>query len=176
VRFGNGAITPLASCGSIGSLIVNSLWRIAIDPHRGGSISLRPFSTPWSIRAVPLQPTPLPSSPTTRVSKAQGAKKSSTYGTKYTSSKMRVLASHRAKRLTRLSGSVPLDPVATTLGHGVLLLATMPRSKAARVVKGRAHRLWGSPGDAGLRAARMARYWRRVSRLVCSFWMGRACQ
>src|SRR5262244_3594771 len=32
----------LASCGSIGSLIVNSLWLIAVDPHRGGSISLRP--------------------------------------------------------------------------------------------------------------------------------------
>jgi integrase len=25
------------------SLIVNSLWLIAVDPHRGGSISLRPF-------------------------------------------------------------------------------------------------------------------------------------
>jgi hypothetical protein len=33
----------LASCGSIGSLIVNSLWLITVDPHWGGSISLRPF-------------------------------------------------------------------------------------------------------------------------------------
>ena len=32
----------LASCGSIGSRIVNSLWLIAVGPHRGGSISLRP--------------------------------------------------------------------------------------------------------------------------------------
>src|SRR5215467_6079482 len=32
----------LASCGSMGSLLWNSLWRIAVDPHRGGSISLRP--------------------------------------------------------------------------------------------------------------------------------------
>src|SRR5262245_12544402 len=33
----------LASCGSIGSLIVNSLWLIAVDPHRGGFILLRPL-------------------------------------------------------------------------------------------------------------------------------------
>src|SRR6266446_204790 len=33
----------LTSCGSMGSLIfLNSLWLIAVDPHRGGSISLRP--------------------------------------------------------------------------------------------------------------------------------------
>src|SRR6266571_3491201 len=32
----------LASCGYMSSLIVNSLWLIAVDPHRGGSISLRP--------------------------------------------------------------------------------------------------------------------------------------
>src|SRR6266508_3970969 len=32
----------LASCGSMRSLILNSLWLIAVDPHRGGSISLRP--------------------------------------------------------------------------------------------------------------------------------------
>src|SRR5262245_56513476 len=34
----------LASCGYMSSLIVNSLWLIAVDPHRGGSISLRPFA------------------------------------------------------------------------------------------------------------------------------------
>src|SRR6266567_3467191 len=32
----------LASCGYMSSLILNSLWLIAVDPHRGGSISLRP--------------------------------------------------------------------------------------------------------------------------------------
>src|SRR6266478_4043637 len=32
----------LASCGSMGSRIVNSLWLIEVDPHGGGSISLRP--------------------------------------------------------------------------------------------------------------------------------------
>src|SRR6266571_8534932 len=32
----------LVSCGYMSSLIVNSLWLIAVDPHRGGSISLRP--------------------------------------------------------------------------------------------------------------------------------------
>src|SRR5215510_7764557 len=32
----------LASCGSIGSRIVLSLWLIEVDPHRGGNISLRP--------------------------------------------------------------------------------------------------------------------------------------
>src|SRR6516162_9285288 len=34
----------LASCGSMGSLLRNSLWLIAVDPHRGGSISLRPLA------------------------------------------------------------------------------------------------------------------------------------
>src|SRR5215831_7393104 len=32
----------LASCGSMGSRIVHSLWLIEVDPHRSGSISLRP--------------------------------------------------------------------------------------------------------------------------------------
>ena len=32
------------------SLILNSLWLIAVDPHRGGSISLRPlFRLPWNL-------------------------------------------------------------------------------------------------------------------------------
>src|SRR5215475_9117849 len=35
----------LASCGSIGSLIVNALWLMAVDLHRGGSISLPPVIT-----------------------------------------------------------------------------------------------------------------------------------
>jgi hypothetical protein len=34
----------LASCGSLGARLWNSLWLIAVDPHRGGSISLRPAS------------------------------------------------------------------------------------------------------------------------------------
>src|SRR5215467_6302117 len=37
----------LASCGSMGSRIVNSLWLIEVDPHRGGSISLRPVRRQW---------------------------------------------------------------------------------------------------------------------------------
>src|SRR4029434_7310514 len=32
----------LASCGAMSSLLWNSLWLIAVDPHRSGSISLRP--------------------------------------------------------------------------------------------------------------------------------------
>src|SRR5438132_4915428 len=32
----------LASCGSMGVRILHSLWLIEVDPHRGGSISLRP--------------------------------------------------------------------------------------------------------------------------------------
>src|SRR5499433_379027 len=52
----------LASCGSIGSLIVNSLWLIAVDPHRGGSISLLPksqccYSTRDTLRAWRPDPT-----------------------------------------------------------------------------------------------------------------------
>src|SRR2546427_708455 len=44
----------LASCGSMGSLIfLNSLWLMAVDPHRGGSISLRPTlrvpTQPWAL-------------------------------------------------------------------------------------------------------------------------------
>src|SRR5947207_4165569 len=38
----------LASCGLVGSLIVNSLWLIEVDPHRGGSISLRPYKV-WTV-------------------------------------------------------------------------------------------------------------------------------
>src|SRR5262249_53760250 len=44
----------LASCGSIGSLIVNSLWLIAVDPHRGGSISLLPDSAFFQNRKTPI--------------------------------------------------------------------------------------------------------------------------
>src|SRR5215831_8263736 len=34
----------LASCGSMSALLWNSLWLIAVDPYRSGSISLRPAS------------------------------------------------------------------------------------------------------------------------------------
>ena len=34
----------LASCGAMISLVWKSFWLIAADPHRGGSISLRPES------------------------------------------------------------------------------------------------------------------------------------
>jgi len=39
----------LASCGAMGSLRWNSLWLIAVDPHRGGSISLRPDVGVWEV-------------------------------------------------------------------------------------------------------------------------------
>src|SRR5215813_11024954 len=86
------------------------------------------------------------------------------------------LSSQRAKRLTRLSGLVPVGTFAATLGNCVLLLATIPLIIAARVVKCRAPRPSSSPGYACLRASRMARYWRRLSLIVCSFWRGRAFQ
>src|SRR5215831_6496966 len=130
----------------------------------------------WIISATQPQPTTLPSITNTRVSKAKWANKLSAYGKKYTSSKMRALSSHRAKRLTRLSGLVPLGTFAATLGNWVLLLATIPLIRAAKVVKCCTHRPWGSPGYACLRSSRMARYWRRLSLIVCSFWRGRAFQ
>src|SRR5215470_15293685 len=107
---------------------------------------------------------------------AKCAKRISAYGKKYTSSRMRSLSSQRVKRLTRLSGFVPVGTFAATLGNWVLLLATIPLIIAARVVKCRAHRPWGSLGYACLRASRMARYWRRLSLIVGSFWIGCAFQ
>ena len=35
----------LVSCVSMGSLVMNSLWLIEADPHRGGSITLNPVTT-----------------------------------------------------------------------------------------------------------------------------------
>src|SRR5262252_8230841 len=112
----------------------------------------------------------------TRVCNAKWVRSTSAYGIKYHCAVIVSLSIHRAKRLTRLSGLVPLGTCAATLGNCVLLLATMPLIKAARVVQRRAHRPWGSPGYACLRASRMARYWRRLSLIVCSFWIGRAFQ
>src|SRR5215813_12780950 len=130
----------------------------------------------WSISATQPRPTTLPSITNTSVSQAKCINKNSAYGKKYTSSKMRALSSQRAKRLTRLAGLVPVGTFAATLGNWVLFLATIPLISAARVVKCRAHRPWGSLGYACLRASRMARYWRRLSLIVCSFWIGHTFQ
>jgi hypothetical protein len=48
---------------------------------------------------------------------------------------MCALPTHRAKRLTRLSGLLPSGTFAAILGSCVLLLATMPLMSAAKVVK-----------------------------------------
>ena len=72
---------------------------------------------------------------TTSVSRANCVNKISTYGKKYTSSKMRALSSHLVKCLTRLSGVVPSGIFVATLGSWVLLLPTMPLMSAASVVK-----------------------------------------
>src|SRR5712691_8442731 len=47
---------------------------------------------------------------------------------------MWALSTHRAKRLTRLSGLVPLGTFAAMCGSWVLLLPTMPLMSAARVI------------------------------------------
>src|SRR6266446_2153484 len=46
----------LASCGYMGARILHSLWLIEVDPHRGGSISLRPFvgSCTSILRLIPI--------------------------------------------------------------------------------------------------------------------------
>ena len=85
---------------------------------------------------------------------------------------MRSFPSHLAKRLTRLSGWVPSGTCAAILGSWVLLLPTMPLISAARVVKCRATWPVGSPGYPCIKAARMARYLRRLSLIACSFWIG----
>src|SRR5215471_10353312 len=102
--------------------------------------------------------------------------KISAYGKKYTSSKMRALSSHRVRRLTRLSGLVPLGILVATLGSWVLLLPTIPLMNAASVVKCRETVPVGWPGYPCVKASRMARYRRRLSLIVCSFWMGRSFQ
>jgi hypothetical protein len=101
--------------------------------HANGSA--RPLEITWSISATQPRPLTLPSITNTSVSTAQCVHKSSAYGKKYSSSKMRSLSSHRAKRLTRLSGLVPSGLCVAMWGSGVLLHATMPLMSAARVVK-----------------------------------------
>src|SRR5438093_3769123 len=48
---------------------------------------------------------------------------------------MEALSTHLAKRLTRLSGLIPLGTFAAMWGSCVLLLPTMPLMSAARVIK-----------------------------------------
>ena len=89
---------------------------------------------------------------------------------------MRSLSSHLVKRLTRLSGLVPSGIVVATLGSWVLLLPTIPLMSAASVVTCLATMPVGWPGYPCVQASRMARYRRRLSLIVCSFWIGRAFQ
>src|SRR5712692_2363486 len=62
------------------------------------------------------------------------------------------------------------------LGSCVRLLPTIPLMSAARVVKCLATVPVGWPGYPCVRASRMARYLRRLSLIVCSFWTGRSFQ
>src|SRR5215831_8907025 len=89
---------------------------------------------------------------------------------------MRSLAGHLVKRLTRLSGLVPSGTLVATLGSWVLLLFTIPLMSAASVVKCLATVPGGWSGYHCMRAFRMARYLRRLSLIICSFWMGCAVQ
>src|SRR5215475_11486284 len=89
---------------------------------------------------------------------------------------MWALSSHRAKRLTRLSGLVPLGTFAAMCGSWVLLLPTMPLMSAARVIKCLATVPDGWPGEHCVKASCMARYLRRLSLIVCFFWIGCALQ
>src|SRR6266567_8014615 len=113
---------------------------------------------------------------TTSVSRANCVNKISTYGKKYTSSKMHALSSHLVKRLTRLSGLAPSGILVATLGSWVLLLPTIPLMSAASVVKCLATVPVGWPGYHCVKASRMARYLRRLSLIACSFWIGCALQ
>src|SRR5438093_8872560 len=85
---------------------------------------------------------------------------------------MWALSHHLAKRLTRLSGLVPSGTFVAMWGSWVLLLPTMPLMSAARVLKCLATVPDGWPGYPCVKASRMARYLRGLSRIVCSFWTG----
>ena len=89
---------------------------------------------------------------------------------------MRALSSHLVKRLTRLSGLAPSGMLVATLGSWVLLLPTIPLMSAASVVKRLTTVPVGWPGYHCIQAFRMARYLRRLSLIVGSFWIGRAFQ
>ena len=86
--------------------------------------SARPLDTTWRIRATPPRPTPLPSMTRPSVGKARGARKPWAYGQQYPASQSASFATHRGKRVTRLSGWVPSGTCAATVGSWVLLLAT----------------------------------------------------
>src|SRR5215510_10881119 len=83
---------------------------------------------------------------------------------------------HLVKRLTRLSGLVPLGTFAAMCGNWVLLLPTMPLMSAAKVIKCLATVPDGWPGYHCVKASRMARYLRRLSRIAYAFWTGCAAQ
>src|SRR5207247_9900751 len=82
----------------------------------------------------------------------------------------------RFRRLRRLSAVVPSGILVAPLGSWVVLLPTIPLISAASVVKCRATLPVGWPGYHCVNASRMARYLRRLSLIVCSFWIGRAFQ
>src|SRR5712691_6495787 len=82
---------------------------------------------------------------------------------------MASLPTYLVKRLTRLSGLVPSGTYDATLGSWVLLLATMPLMNAARVAKCWESGPVGLPGYPCGKASRLARYWRRLSLIACSF-------
>src|SRR5215216_6154996 len=147
------------------------LWRTR---HAKGRA--RPLYTTGSISARQPRPTTLPAMTTTSVSRAHGVNKRSPEGKKDTSSKIRSLSSHLGKRLTRLSGLVPAGILVATLGRWVLWLPTIPLRSAASVVKYLATGPVGGPGYQCVRASRMARYRRRLSLIVGSFWIGCALQ
>src|SRR6266852_3238299 len=86
---------------------------------------------------------------------------------KYTSSKMLSLPSHLENCLTRLSALVPSGTWGAMLGSCVLLLATMPLMRAARVCRCLARLPWGWIGYHCASASRTARYRRRLSLIVC---------
>jgi hypothetical protein len=83
---------------------------------------------------------------------------------------------HLAKRLPRLSGWAPWGTCVAIWGNGVLWLPPMPRMRAAQVVTGRAIFPLGTAGYPCSKARCRARYLRRLSLIVCSFWIGRAFQ
>src|SRR5262249_42118919 len=86
---------------------------------------------------------------------------------------MRLLSSHLVKRFTRLSGLALSGMCVATLGSWVRLLPTIPLMSAASVVTCLATMPVGWLGYPCVKASRMARYRRRLSLIVCSFWIGR---
>src|SRR5262252_1829628 len=128
------------------------------------------------MRATPPRPTPRPSLTQTRGCKATCCNTSAAYGTQSTASVTGGFPRHLVKRLPRLAGVVPLGTWLAMLGHWGLGLAIMPRISAARVITCRASVPGGWLGSYGLQASRMARYLRRLSLIVYSFWFGCAVQ